>query len=341
MTAEQGWVRRLVGYCGRSPRTLAVALGGALVGMALVALTPLVVRQVVDKVILSRRESMTPWLITLVVLGVLTFGASFVRRYAGGRLALDVQYDMRTEVFGALSRLDGAKQDDLQTGQVVSRAISDLTLVQGLLSMMPIMIGNLLMFLISLVIMLTLSPLLTLVALLVGPALYAIAYVGRKRLFPANWDAQQRVGEVAGVVEQAVTGVRVVKGFGQETRELARLEDTARGLYGARLRTVRLNSRYNPAMQAVPALGQVAVLALGGALALRGQITSGTFLAFSSYLSALTAPVRMLAGLLTIGQQAKAGVVRVLEIIDSQPGITESTDASELDGSIDSREPND
>jgi ATP-binding cassette subfamily B protein len=226
--------------------------------------------------------------------------------------------------------MDGAKQDDLAPGQLVSRSISDLNLVQGLLAMVPIMTSNVLLFVMSVVIMLFLSPLLTVVALLVGPALWWVAVHGRGTLFPANWDAQQQVGEVAGVVESAVTGVRVVKGFGQESREIDRLDGTARRLYASRLRTVRLNSVYNPVMQMIPALGQVAVLALGGYLALHGRISLGTFLAFSSYLAAMVAPVRMLSGLLTIGQQAKAGVLRVFEVIDSEPEVTDAPDAVAL-----------
>ena len=97
--------------------------------------------------------------------------------------------------------------------------------------------------------------------------------------------------------------------------------EVGRRLFAGRLRTVRLNARYTPALQAVPALGQVAMLALGGWLAVRGQITLGTFVAFSTYLAQLVGPVRMLAMVLTVGQQARAGVERVLELIDTEPSI--------------------
>jgi len=206
--------------------------------------------------------------------------------------------------------------------------------VQGLLGMVPILTSNILLFVMSVIIMLTLSPLLTLVAFAVGPTLWFVAIRGRRVLFPANWDSQQRVGEVAGVVESSVTGVRVVKGFGQEDRELDRLDRTARGLFASRMRTVQLNSLYNPTMQALPALGQVGVLGLGGWLALHGSITLGTFLAFSTYLAQMVAPVRMLSGLLTVGQQAKAGVLRVFEVIDSRSSVTDAPDAVELPAGV-------
>ena len=213
---------------------------------------------------------------------------------------------------------------------MVSRASSDITLVQGLLAFLPNMSGQVLLFFLSLIVMAVLSPLLTVVALLVGPALAVIAFRSRRKLFPATWDAQQQAGVVAGVVEEDVTGVRVVKSYGQEGRELLRLEGAARSLFARRMRTVRLTARYSPALQAVPALGQVGVLALGGYLVLHDRLTLGTFLAFSTYLAELAAPVRIVAGLLTIGQQARAGVVRVMEVIDGQPEIVDPTDAVEL-----------
>lgn len=101
-------------------------------------------------------------------------------------------------------------------------------------------------------------------------------------------------------------------------------------LFAGRLRTVRLNARYTPALQAVPALGQVAMLALGGWMATQGQVTLGTFVAFSTYLAQLVGPVRMLAMMLTVGQQARAGVERVYELIDTEPSIAERPDAHEL-----------
>ena len=82
-------------------------------------------------------------------------------------------------------------------------------------------------------------------------------------------------------------------------------------------------ARYNPALQAIPSLGQVGVLALGGWLAIAGSITLGTFVAFSSYLIQLVGPVRALAALVTTGQEARASVIRVFEVIDSQPDVTD------------------
>ncbi|MFD5429461.1 ABC transporter ATP-binding protein [Streptomyces sp. NPDC127084] len=321
----QGWARRLTGYAWRYRRDVLLALGSSLGGMAVMALVPLIVKVVIDDVISDHTRSLAVWVGLLVASAVAVYVFTYIRRYYGGRLALDVQHDLRTEMYGTISRLDGRRQDELSTGQVVGRATSDLQLIQGLLFMLPMTIGNVLLFVISLVIMVWLSLPLTLVALAVGPALWFIAKRSRVRLHPATWYAQQQAGTVAGVVDGAVAGVRVVKGFGQEEQETGKLKEAGRKLFAGRLRTIRLNSRYTPALQAVPSFGQVAMLALGGWLATRGEITLGTFVAFSTYLAQLVGPVRMLAMVLTVGQQARAGVERVLELIDTQPSIKDGT----------------
>ena len=325
-----GAFARLVRYCLRYRGRVAITLGASVVSMAALVATPLIMRGIIDRTILTHQHRVAPYAAALVVAALVNYGASYMRRFFGGRLAFDVQRDLRVDVFTALSRLDGRRQDELSTGQVISRSTSDITIVQGLLALIPVNIGNLLLFCFSLVVMVTLSPLLTVVALAVGPALWFVASRSRGRLFPATWEAQQQSSAVAGMVNDAVAGVRVVKGFGQEEQELGKLQAAAHRLYASRLRAVRLTSRYNPVLQAIPAFGQVGILLLGGLLAVRGNITLGTFLAFSAYLVQLVAPVRMLSNLLTISQQARASVGRVFELIDTAPEVTESPDAVTL-----------
>ncbi|MFD8676834.1 ABC transporter ATP-binding protein [Streptomyces seoulensis] len=325
MGPQRGWARRLAGYAWRHPKDVVLALGASLGGMAVMAVVPLITKVIIDDVIGDHTRDMAPWAGALVAAAVLIYVLTYVRRYYGGRLALDVQYDLRTGMYDTITRLDGRRQDELSTGQVVGRATSDLQLIQGLLFMLPMTIGNVLLFLISLGIMAWLSLPLTLVALAVAPALGWIARRSRTRLHPATWYAQAQAAAVAGVVDGAVSGVRVVKGFGQEEQETGKLREVGRRLFAGRLRTIRLNSKYTPALQAVPALGQVAMLALGGWLAVRGHITLGTFVAFSTYLAQLVGPVRMLAVVLTIGQQARAGTERVLELIDTEPSLKDGT----------------
>jgi len=294
------------------------------------ALTPLVERFIIDEVVIAGTAPIAPALLVLLVFAATRFVAAYVRRYWAGRVSLDVQNDLRTQVYDHLQRLDVARHDEMSTGQLVSRAISDIGLVQGLLAFLPMVLSNILFLVVALVAMFWLSPLLTLVALVTTPLMIAVSMRLRTSVFPASWDAQQQAGSVAGVVDESVSGVRVVKGFGQEEREVARLATAAERLYASRVRAIRLQARFQPMLQTLPSLAQVAVLAMGGWLAIEGTITLGTFLAFSSYVSQLQAPARMLAGLVTIGQQARAGVERVFDLLEATATVTSDADAPPL-----------
>ncbi|QDP98710.1 ABC transporter ATP-binding protein [Microlunatus elymi] len=307
-----------------------IAFGAGVVSQVLAVTLPLIQRQIIDHVILKPVQPLLPWAALLVIVAAAVFGLTYLRRFNGGRLSVDVQHSLRTDVFNSLAKLDGAKQDGLSTGQVVGRTTSDLTLVQALLQMLPNLVGNLVMFVASITVMFSLSPMLALIALATIPALWILGLRSRAKLFPSSWFAQQTDGELAGAVEAATSGVRVVKGFGQERQELDRVDDVSQRLFGARLRTIKLNSIYNPAMQAIPQLGTVGVLALGGYLAVHGGLTLGTFLAFSTYVTQMANPVRLLSLLLTTGQQAKASVIRIFEIIDTRPTVKELPDAEQL-----------
>ena len=328
--SSERWLRRLVGYTWRYKRLVVIATVASLAITGIGVVVPLIQRTVIDQVILQHTQPLLPWAIALVGVALLNLTVSRTRRYVGGRIGIEVQNDLRTDVFDALTQLDGQGQDKLETGQIVSRSNSDINIVAQLLGMAPMLAGTVLMFFSALIAMLVLSPVLTLIGLAIGPGMAVVTTLARRKLFPATWDAQQKAGALAGVVESAVTGVRVVKGFGQERQEVAKLDRAARTVFAARLRTVRLSAKYNPSLGAIPTLGQLGVLAFGGWLATRGSITLGTFLAFSTYLAQFGGPVRALSTLLTFGQQVRASAVRVFEVIDSKPEIADLPEAQPL-----------
>src|ERR1700693_2873322 len=314
----------------RHRRDVLLSIGAALLGSVAQTAVPLVARQIVDSVILQHTSPLWPWLALLVCLAAASFGFAYVRRYRGGKVALEVQYDLRNAMHDHLQALDFDNLNRMPTGQLVARANSDSTLIQGLLSFFPIMSSNLLLTLLSLAVMVYLSPLLALVSVVIVPCVLVVSYRMRWRIFPATWDGQQREGDLVQIVDEGVNGVRVVKAFGQEDRELERVADAARVLYGSQMRAVRLQSRYQPLLEAIPALAQVAVLALRGALALHPQSALGPFLAFSTYVTQLIAPARQLAGVLTVGQQARAGLERIFQLLDMPAALSDPPPAIEL-----------
>ncbi|MFD6399622.1 ABC transporter ATP-binding protein [Nocardia sp. NPDC060249] len=310
------WIRYLTRRCLEHRRLVIISYTGALAAALLTAALPLVVRHVVDT-LSATAASVMPWVVLLLVIGAARFGSSYARRVASSELSLGVQHDLRRDLFAALLRLNGREQAQLRTGQVVSRAITDVTLIQMFLQLIPMIAGNVALLAAVLVLMAVMSPALTVIALVVLPGLWIVTRRSQRQLFPANWDAQARAAEVAMQVEAAVAGVRVVKGFGQEQYELEQLGARARVLYRSRLRVARITSRFTPVVQAVPAAGQALILIVGGLLALRQSITLGTFLAFMTYLGAFVGPVRQFSMLLTVSQQGKASLDRVREVIEA------------------------
>jgi ATP-binding cassette subfamily B protein len=325
-----GWLRRLVSACWRHPWLVVLAFGAAVLGVGSLAAGPLLVKQAIDEAMAGNTGRLGVLAIGLIGLALLGFATAFARRYFGGRLALDVQHDLRQQVFHAVSRLDGGAQDSLRTGQIASRAITDLQLMVGLLMQGPLSVGSAVYLLLALGAMLWMSPLLTLIALIVTPAIGLAVAAARMRVFPAIWSSQQRAADLAQHVEETVTGVRVVKGFGQEAREVARLERAARKLFGEKMRAARLTAIPMASVAALPAAGQVAVLAVGGLLALHGDVSLGTFVAFASYVAGLVSPARMVTSLIIQAQIARAGAERVYELIDAQPEVTDPDEPREL-----------
>ncbi|MFD4181144.1 ABC transporter ATP-binding protein [Rhodococcus sp. NPDC058514] len=321
--SARGWIRRLTAECW-AHRTVALGALTVTVIAAIIDISfPLLTRIAIDDATSGDTEMIATVAATIAALAVVRFGCQFGRRMLAGRLSIDVQHDLRLGLLGSLQRLDGAGQDQIRTGQVVSRSITDLQLVQGLLAMVPLSAGALIQFLLAIVVMAYLSPLLTVVALLVVPAVSLVVWRIRPTLYAATWSAQQRAADLAQHVEETVTGVRVVKGFGQEARAVQRLEDLGRDLYAERMRAARINSRFAPTMAALPQLGLVGVIALGGALALQGSISVGTFLAFATYVATMSNVTRLLSSVVIMAQLSRAAVERVYEVIDTEPSVAD------------------
>jgi ATP-binding cassette, subfamily B, bacterial len=329
-TAEPGWVRRMWPFLRPHWPDLALVFGAALASTAITASLPLVTRTIVDDAIMSPTRSIGPLLVIVAVLGVVRFAISFLRRWGAGRVGINLEFDLRNAIYDHLHRLDFARHDEMQAGQLVSRANTDVRIVQGLFGFLPALSGTFVLFFLSLGVMLTLSPVLTVIALTMIPLLLALAIRMRRVVYPSSWDAQQRAAEMTTVVEEATSGVRVVKGFGQEERELDRLTERAISLFGARMRNTRLSAKRQATMQVIPSLGQAGILALGGWLVLNDGLTLGTFLAFQQYLIQLVGPARTVSGMLIMAQNARAGAERIFELLDSTPDVEEHPDAIEL-----------
>src|ERR1700682_1015211 len=157
-------------------RDVVLSIGAAMLGSVAQTAVPLVARQIIDGVILAKTSPLWPWLVLLVSLAAASFAFAYVRRYRGGRVALEVQYDLRNAMHDHLQVMDFDNLSRMPTGQLVARANSDSTLVQGLLNFFPMMSSNVLLLLFSLAFMIYLSPLLSLVSLVIVPSLLIVSY---------------------------------------------------------------------------------------------------------------------------------------------------------------------
>lgn len=313
-----GWIRRLTRECLHHRRLVAITLSVTGIAVLIDLTVPLLTKAAIDEAtgVASHGYTIGAIAAAMAGLALLRYACQYGRRVTAGQLSLNVQNSLRLSLLNTILRLDGAAQDQIRTGQVVSRSITDLQLVQGLLSMVPLSLGAAVQVVLALGVMFYLSAPLTVVALLVIPTVAAIAFKTRKRLFAATWSAQQSAADLAQHVEETVTGVRVVKGFGQEERAVDELVGFGKRLYALRMRAARINSRFAPTLAAVPQIGMVAIIALGGYLTMNGSITVGTFLAFATYVTTMTGLARLLTTLLVSAQLARAAVERVYQVID-------------------------
>ncbi|MEU7628383.1 ABC transporter ATP-binding protein [Nocardia sp. NPDC049220] len=321
--AGPGWIRRLWAECRPHGRVLGGIATAVLVGAMVETAGPLLTKRAVDAAGSADTAAIgaVAGLIVLVAIGRSLAG--FGRRMLAGRLSLDVQHTLRLDILGSLQRLDGTGQDTIRTGQVVSRSITDLQLVQGLLAMAPLSGMALLEFVLAAAVMVWLSPPLAAVALLVVPAIAVVVYRMRPRLHAATWSAQQRAADLAQHVEETVTGVRVVKGFGQEARMVDLVERLGRRLFAERMRAARIDAAFAPTVAAIPQVGMVAVIALGGLLALHGMIGIGTFVAFAAYVATMTGTARILSSVIVMAQLTRAAAERVFQVIDAAPDLAD------------------
>jgi ABC-type multidrug transport system fused ATPase/permease subunit len=330
-----GTLRRIVGLLRPYWRRVVVAfvLGAAM--MAITTFIPLIIRTIIDEGLTQRVPGVLGREVgLLVLLALVRWVAGGLRRNISGRVGTDVEYDLRNRLARHLLALEPGYHDRAQTGQLLSRATSDIRSLRYFVSWgLVFMVLNLLTFAIAGVQMWTLSPRLSLVVLALGPPLVYGAVRYNSRLHRIYWQVQQEMGDLATVVEESAAGVRVVKAFGREAEQARRLEGEAGSLLGENLKAARLRAFYNPLLAMLPQLSLALILWYGGRLAADGQITIGTLVAFNTYLVLLTWPLQGLGMLFGFAQRAAASAERVFEVLDHPPGIADSPDAAPLSAS--------
>ena len=315
------------------PRWRAVVVGvvTGLVWTAAKVSVPLLVRAAIDHGIQADDDAaLRRWVLLIAAVGLVQGLFTGLRRYSAFVISRSAEADLRDRLFAHLQRLHFAYHDGAQTGNLMSRANTDLNQVQAFLVMIPLTLSNAATVGAITVILLTIDPVLTLLSLGSLPFLNVLAKRFGTRLHPAVMGIQAESAELAIVVEESVSGVRVVKGFGAEDVQRARFAVEADGVYDTSMDATRVRAVYLPALDLLPNLGLIAVLGYGGHQVLDGALSLGSLVAFNVYVVMLIWPLRMLGMILAQAQRAVASSERVHEVLAEEPRIVDAPQAVAL-----------
>jgi ABC-type multidrug transport system fused ATPase/permease subunit len=321
---------RLLGFLRPYRRGVIVSFVLAAAAMVAGVAIPFLVGQTVDD-IRQGETNLWPLAGAIVAAGVLRLAFSVARRLIAGRLSLGVEYDLRNRVYSHLQSLEVAFFDEQQTGQLMSRATVDLQAVRFFLGYGLIFIAqSAVTILVASAVMLATNAGLAAIALAPAPFVFIAAYRYGKRNRPASQEVQQRIAELTAEAEESISGIRLVKAFAREERQLARFRRAVARVFEQSMVSTRLRAFYNPFIGFLPQLGLAGLLLVGGHQAINERITVGEFVTFYGYTLMLIGPVRMLGIALGMAQRAVASGARVFELLDRKPRMTSPPDAQPL-----------
>jgi ATP-binding cassette subfamily B protein len=290
---------------------------------------PILVRFGIDRGI-DDGEMLWLWVALIALAGIVAGTFTAFRRFYAFREARWTETRLRERLFGHIMSLHIGYHDRAQTGQLMSRSSSDLNQIQMFVVMIPITLSNLAMILAVTVILFISDPFLAVIALAPLPLVNVAGRRFSQAIHPAVLAVQAEQAELATVVEESIGGVRVVKGFGAEHVQEARLEVEADDIREVSMQAARVRARFVPAIDLLPQLGMIAVLGIGGLRVMDGDLTLGQLVQFNFFVALLVAPLRMLGMTIAWGQRAAAALERVNEVLDTKITVADPADPSVL-----------
>jgi ATP-binding cassette subfamily B protein len=321
---------RLLGFLRPYRRAVLVSFALAAAAMGMSVLIPYLTGRTVDE-IRNGGARLWPLALAIVGAGLARLAFSVVRRLVAGRVSLGVEYDLRNRMYAHLQSLELGFFDAQQTGQLMSRSTVDLQAVRFFLGYGLIFIlQSAITILVAAAVMLAVNVELAGVALAPTPLVLWVAFRYGRRNRPASQEVQQRIAELTAEAEENVSGIRVVKAFAREERQLRRFHRAVGRVFDQSMVSNRLRAFYSPLISFLPQLGLAALLLVGGREAINGEISIGEFVAFYGYVLMLTSPMRMLGIALGMAQRAVASGARVFEILDRGPRLTSKPGAGPL-----------
>jgi ATP-binding cassette subfamily B protein len=324
------WWRRVLPVIQSHRVTFITAIALSFMSLIFQVLVPNMLSDDIDHTFVKHIVPLHSDVISIVIVGVLAGVSGIISRQFLYYTAYNVEADLRSLIYEHLTWLSFSFYDRVQSGQLISRANSDIRSVQMYSIFAPLIIVQCFIGVVAFGFMLSINWVLALISMIVMPILYVVGIKMRRVMFPISWITQSRLAEVATIVDENVNGVRVVKSFAQEEAEIDRLADAAEGVAWAYIKDANIRAIWSPWVQNLPQLGLALVLLCGGWMVLHGDLQYPQILAFSLYLLMLQAPFMMLGQLVMMGQRAKASAGRIFEILDENPEIVERPGAYDL-----------
>ncbi len=319
----------LIDVLRRQRRGLALGVAIGLVWTAGKIAVPQLTRLAIDRG-LEGGGSVMGWALLIAAAGLVTGVFTATRRYLAFRESRLTEARLRERIFEHVLALHVGFHDRAQTGQLMSRASSDLNQIQAFVVMIPLTISNLALVLGVTVVLFLSDPLLALVALAPLPFVNWTARRFSQSIHPAVLAVQAEQAQLATVVEETVAGIRVVKGFGAEGVQSERARVEADDIQRASLGAAKVRARYLPAVDLLPSLGQVAVLGVGGLRVIDGELSIGALVAFNVYVALLVWPLRTIGMTVAFAQRAAAALERIHEVLGTVPEIADPSEPQRL-----------
>ena len=302
-------------------------------GLGAATLVPLVVKAVIDGPLARGDRRGILWLsIAVLVLGILESLSAYTRRLTAGRVALGLETELRNDLYRHLQRLQVSFHDDWQSGQLLSRAMTDCRVIRRFFGFGIVFFGvNLITFVAVLVLMVRLDPMLAGITALSAVPLVIMSLRFERQYLIVSRRVQDQDGDLTTLVEEGATGIRVIKAFGRRRLVRQQFLAGARQLYDSSMEQVRLRARFWALIDMVPNLTLAAIL-FGGALAVgRGSLTIGGLVAFVSLLVLLVWPIESLGEILAMAEEATSAAERIYEVFDTEPAIADRPGAVDLE----------
>jgi ATP-binding cassette subfamily B protein len=281
---------------------------------------PLMVKYAIDHGVLTKdRHGLLIWLGALLGVGLLEMTAGAVRHLYAIRNRARSDARVRDAIFAHALRLDASYHDRVGPGELMSRASSDSEHVARMMDSIGHTIGYVLTVFAVAIVLLVLDWRLALVVLIPLPLISIAAWAYSRRYHVRTERLQERWGKAATLVEETVSGIRVVKGLGAGGPLAAEFRTRSRAIVDRALDIARLDAVFMPTLEFLPLLGLLAVLWIGGRRVISGDLSLGSFVAFNAYVAMLVWPLRVLGQRVTTLQKAVGASARISEVLDAEP----------------------